>query len=451
MMPTPTGNIDNTAGPVPSGKAARSTAGEFEALLSQFGKRTFGKPDVEAKAGTGREAASPPADGARPSPATAEAADPDTRQTADDPDAATRLLAARDAAAPGAPSTAAPAVPAAARPGEARPAEARQPKTGPLARPTPPAAAEAPRAGKDVAQLPFIRSRGTTARPAPDTTAETPPPVLRLKERIAQLPGLAAATSRHDANSAAQPAPTEAPAATTRDAAALRTTLRAGFLGRAMDDPERATTPPRPGDPDSPDKALAARRDAPRAEVRPAGPAPARAAEAGQMPAKPLGEVSVTRREVHLAPVRRPAAIENHLWQRQLPAEPLTPPRTEVAARPTFAAVAEQLTQALEPLRAEAEAKLQQATQNALASARAYAPPVRVVELSLQPASLGAVAVTMRLSGSGLRILVSASNRATADLLREDREALASLIEGVGYDAREIIVTHRPPRETATA
>lgn len=173
----------------------------------------------------------------------------------------------------------------------------------------------------------------------------------------------------------------------------------------------------------------------------------------GQLPeVKSLGAVTVTKRETHFAPVRQPAAIEEHHWRRQLPPAPA--PKTSTtepaAPRPTFSTVAEQLTHALDSTRGEAEAKLQQATQQAAPGARPLTP-VKIVELSLQPASLGTLAITMRLTGTGLRVTVAATSRETAELLREDREALSGLIEGAGYDASEIIVTHRPPPRPISA
>ena len=175
-------------------------------------------------------------------------------------------------------------------------------------------------------------------------------------------------------------------------------------------------------------------------------PVPARMA-----PARPeqalLGSVEVSRRETHFAPVRRPSSIDASAWRDALPKETSEAPKSD-AAKPSFSAVAEQLGRALETARPEAEARLQQAIgQQTAALARSVAP-LRIVELSLQPASLGNLVVTMRLSGSGLRISVSTSTREAADVLREDRKALKSLIEDAGYEADEILVTYRPPLAT---
>lgn len=178
-----------------------------------------------------------------------------------------------------------------------------------------------------------------------------------------------------------------------------------------------------------------------RGEVRPAQP--------GNLPGKPHGQVSVTRLETHLAPVRQPSAIAEHVWRRIAP-ELKAEPRPEGAGKAAFAAVADQVSQALDGVRGELQAKLQQATQQTGTPPRPL-PPVKIVEISLQPASLGAIAITMRLTGTGLRLTVAATTRETADTLREDRGALAALIADAGYDASEIIVTHRPPRDPQTA
>ena len=175
-------------------------------------------------------------------------------------------------------------------------------------------------------------------------------------------------------------------------------------------------------------------------------PIPARMAATRPEPAL-LGSVEVTRRETHFAPVRRSAAIDASAWRETLGKDTAEISRSE-GSKPSFSAVADQLGRALEAARPEAEARLQQSMgQQTAAIARSVAP-LRIVELSLQPASLGNLVVTMRLSGSGLRISVSTSTRETADILREDRKALKSLIEDAGYEADEILVTYRPSLAT---
>ena len=62
------------------------------------------------------------------------------------------------------------------------------------------------------------------------------------------------------------------------------------------------------------------------------------------------------------------------------------------------------------------------------------------MELQLQPAALGTLTVTMRLSGAGIKVSVVASQRETATRLSEDRTELTQIIRRAGYDAAEITV-----------
>ena len=172
----------------------------------------------------------------------------------------------------------------------------------------------------------------------------------------------------------------------------------------------------------------------------------ARQGDIANLPAKPLGQITVTRQETHLAPVRQSPVIAEHAWRSHIAPEVKAELRSDSSGKGTFAVVADQMAQALDSLRSDAQAKLQQATQTLASPARTLAP-VKIVELSLQPASLGAIAITMRLTGTGLRVTVSATTRETADALREDRDALSALIADAGYDASDVIVTHRPPRD----
>ncbi len=170
----------------------------------------------------------------------------------------------------------------------------------------------------------------------------------------------------------------------------------------------------------------------------------ARQGDAETIITKPLGQIAISRQETHLAPVRQPSAIADHVWRRHIGPEIKAELRTE-PAKTTSVGVVDQVSQALDGMRSEVAAKMQQATQQSMPSRSL--PPVKIVEISLQPASLGAIAITMRLTGTGLRVTVSATSRETAEQLREDRDALAALIGSAGYEANEIIVTHRPHRD----
>lgn len=459
MMPVPTGNIDTAAVTPPTGRPARATSGEFDALLSRFGRAKSGNPGSHPERLAGENKDFAPRDpGKERTTRTTNVALPlaenATARALANPAAASRaLLAAREphpAAVPKLAATAGIPAPVKARaenPPSAALLQRTEKRTRPLLRDAKPQLPTLPPRTGGTAALTArdLKDAGaiapTEGSPQRETPAHRPVPLLRT--RLAELPAMGAQTTMarplvqkvSDARSAADVRPT---------ATSSQTTLRASFLGGKLE--PSADRDPRTARRATPQTPSPARASAPQADMRlTAGASRGGGAAEGELTGpRQLGEVTVTRREVHLPPARRPANIEAHLWQRQLAPDPTTSGRLETATKPLFHAVAEQLTRTLEPMRAEAESKLQQATQNALASARAYAPPVRIVELQLQPASLGALAVTMRLSGSGLRILVSATNRETADMLREDRDALASLIEGAGYDASEIIVTHRP-------
>lgn len=72
--------------------------------------------------------------------------------------------------------------------------------------------------------------------------------------------------------------------------------------------------------------------------------------------------------------------------------------------------------------------------------------PVRVLELSLQPASLGSVTVRLRLSSDGLSVEVSASEAAALEALEGGQDGLKSALLGAGYATSELTIT-RPSAE----
>lgn len=75
-------------------------------------------------------------------------------------------------------------------------------------------------------------------------------------------------------------------------------------------------------------------------------------------------------------------------------------------------------------------------------AAHAMTGPVRILELQLQPAALGALTVTMRLFPSGLKVTMSATSRETAQMLQENRAELSELIRRVGYGGADVSVEH---------
>ncbi|MEM0908624.1 MAG: flagellar hook-length control protein FliK [Pseudomonadota bacterium] len=166
---------------------------------------------------------------------------------------------------------------------------------------------------------------------------------------------------------------------------------------------------------------------------------------AAEPSAPTLGSVNVTRRETHFAPVRAPAAIEAHVVQQHLgrDAAMLAKPET---AQASFTAIADQLKAALDGQDGDGEQRFQQALNQQATAAQRTPAPLRLVEISLQPASLGALAVTLRLTSAGLKVTVSATNRETAELLNEDKDALANLVAQAGYRSDDIEVIHKPSR-----
>ena len=158
----------------------------------------------------------------------------------------------------------------------------------------------------------------------------------------------------------------------------------------------------------------------------------------------PLGAVTVSRLETHLPPVR-PMTFGIDRGGPSLAAAEAHQPGPE-SGKPSFAAIAQQVKQALDHAQTSNDPRLphsQGDTQSTTQNTR-FASPMRVVELSLQPASLGALAVPLRLSGTGIRISFAATNRDTAEMLRSDRAALTDLVRGAGYDVDTVTIAYSP-------
>jgi len=314
------------------------------------------------------------------------------------------------------------------------------------------------RSNAETADLTHDRNAGgRTAAGGPDASAEAGPadgPRTAGTERPGEMHSLRSALALLDAGRASKAAQARTPEAakssrshpalpaSTRDGRAAGTSELEGGLEETADAARsiRRTALARGG------QAPAAPRETTVALANERGGLPA-ATDAGIVKdTKPLGAIAVTRRETHLAPVRTPDAIEMHFWERRVGADPAA--HKAEAAKPSFAALADQIKPALEAASPESDTRSAPQTGQSQASTARPPSPVRVVELSLQPASLGAVAVTMRLTGTGLRVTVNATVAETAEALAADRDALASLIAGAGYDASEVVVRHRPAAAT---
>ncbi|WP_162820235.1 flagellar hook-length control protein FliK [Microvirga calopogonii] len=70
---------------------------------------------------------------------------------------------------------------------------------------------------------------------------------------------------------------------------------------------------------------------------------------------------------------------------------------------------------------------------NRVATARASAGVLRVLDLQLKPAELGLVTIRMRLSGDSIEMEIQAQHEDTAELLRNDADKLSSLLKVSGY------------------
>ena len=70
---------------------------------------------------------------------------------------------------------------------------------------------------------------------------------------------------------------------------------------------------------------------------------------------------------------------------------------------------------------------------NRVATARASAGVLRVLDLQLRPAELGLVTIRMRLAGDSIEMEIEAQSEDTAELLRNDAEKLSSLLRVSGY------------------
>lgn len=148
---------------------------------------------------------------------------------------------------------------------------------------------------------------------------------------------------------------------------------------------------------------------------------------------------TIVRRETHFAPVARlDLAATDEGLQLALPGDGRT---AQGPATPLL----DQLRSVLRapeamPANASGEASAAPRTAAAPTVAQLTSGPVRILELALQPASLGTLAVTLRLTPGGLKVTVSATSRETAALLDDDRHALQTLMADAGYAVDALVV-----------
>lgn len=153
-------------------------------------------------------------------------------------------------------------------------------------------------------------------------------------------------------------------------------------------------------------------------------------------------EVTIIRRENHLPPV-------NRLSSGRVLNETFAPRSTELASLksgpPEATGVITQ--QIKNTIVANDQADLQGARAEPR-SAPSLSPtpthPVKVVELALQPASLGALTVTMRLTSNGLRVTINASTREAAARLEDERNDITELFSHSGHEVEDVTIAYRP-------
>ncbi|MCF3932455.1 flagellar hook-length control protein FliK [Acuticoccus sp. M5D2P5] len=155
----------------------------------------------------------------------------------------------------------------------------------------------------------------------------------------------------------------------------------------------------------------------------------------------------VVRRETHFAPIMKPevtapATSTASSRETSVPDAPdRAPPSRHEPVLDQIKRAFEAIPKAPNPVDGRPSAMLQPATVQPTRTDG----PVRVVEIQLQPASLGTLSVTFRLTPYGLKVTMSANMRDTAQRLQDDRAELVDLIRRAGYGKVDVSI------ETASA
>lgn len=157
----------------------------------------------------------------------------------------------------------------------------------------------------------------------------------------------------------------------------------------------------------------------------------------------PSVTVNIVRQEVHLPPVRTHSLGNEALEKPVLSSKPSAPSAEPILAQLRSALLADP---AADPATQQSDPA---GGRQAPSAGTAQAQVVKVVELMLRPASLGLLTVTMRLTGSGLRVSINASERETTALLQEQEEALKAVLGEAGYEIEGIDLTFKSRPESA--
>jgi chemotaxis protein MotD len=114
---------------------------------------------------------------------------------------------------------------------------------------------------------------------------------------------------------------------------------------------------------------------------------------------------------------------------------PINASKAEAASLPpsTLQHLAKSIIEDVKGLSEPQQPSFQHAGLNRVATARASAGVLRVLDLQLKPAELGLVTIRMRLAGDSIEMEIQAQSEDTAELLRNDAEKLSSLLRVSGY------------------
>jgi chemotaxis protein MotD len=114
---------------------------------------------------------------------------------------------------------------------------------------------------------------------------------------------------------------------------------------------------------------------------------------------------------------------------------PIGASKPEAASLPpsTLQHLAKSIIEDVKGLSEPQQPSFQHAGLNRVATARASAGVLRVLDLQLKPAELGLVTIRMRLAGDSIEMEIQAQSEDTAELLRNDAEKLSSLLRVSGY------------------
>ncbi len=80
-------------------------------------------------------------------------------------------------------------------------------------------------------------------------------------------------------------------------------------------------------------------------------------------------------------------------------------------------------------------------TDPTVTAAQSAAGPVKVLNLQLEPQSMGTVTITLNLSAGGLDVQMAASQSSTVSLIEKDKDALSNRLRNSGYSVAGVAVT----------